>query len=433
MILRDPVHGLISFAPRSDGLIDAGQSALLTDLLDCPEVQRLRRIRALGLASLVYPGGEHSRFAHAVGAAHVMIKWLERLTELEREIDVSLRCDPFDRAAAMAAALLHDLGHGPYSHTFEDLHPSASRHETWTSRIVMSPETRVHQVLRAYSSQLPAAVEALIRGESHRPALATAVCGTFDVDRCDYLLRDSHMTGVRYGSLDIPWLFASLRLRPAVGTQGPTLRLAVDGEKGLTAIESFFLARLYMYRQVYFHKAVRAAEVVLQQLFSRIAAKGIDIPLPLGLRAFVRGEEMDLADFLALDDRALDTMLFELAQGNDPVAASLARSLRHRRLFKTISLRSDVNPVQAQAALDAALQQQGHEQEPALGSIDRVEIRSAFDLEELMVVHGDGRLENLASASVVLRALAAQRIVTVRAIVPAHLRQRCTEALASFV
>jgi HD superfamily phosphohydrolase len=116
MILRDPVHGLISFTGAAE--------RWLSRLLGCPEVQRLRRIRALGLASLAFPGGEHSRFAHALGSAHVMQRYLDRVRTLEAELPPHDRIDDVTALAAIAAALLHDLGHGPYSHTFEAVLPA---------------------------------------------------------------------------------------------------------------------------------------------------------------------------------------------------------------------------------------------------------------------------------------------------------------------
>ena len=166
----------------------------------------------------------------------------------------------------MCAALLHDVGHGPLSHLFEELLPGRVSHETWTSALILDPDSILHATLRAHDPALPAAVERLVRGQHPLPYLAHAVSGTFDVDRCDYLLRDSYMTGVRYGLFDLPWLLQSLRLF-AHGDAAPSL--AVDGSKGLAAVEGFFLARLFMYQQVYFHKAARAAEVMLRGLFAR--------------------------------------------------------------------------------------------------------------------------------------------------------------------
>ena len=126
---------------------------------------------------------------------------------------------------ALAAALLHDLGHGPFSHTFETVLPRARPHEAWTSQIILDPNTEVHALLREFDAGAPEAVERLIHGKCPIRHLARAVSGTFDVDRCDYLMRDSHMTGVRYGLLDLDWLMASLRLYLPAGASAATLAI----------------------------------------------------------------------------------------------------------------------------------------------------------------------------------------------------------------
>jgi len=194
MILRDPVHGLVAF----EGDFERVALALLATR----EVQRLRRVRQLGLTSLVFPGAEHSRFAHALGAAHVMTRLLERAGGRQEELPAHLRVDPMHARDAFAAAMLHDLGHGPFSHLFEEVLPAARPHEEWTTAILTDPSTEVCAALRRFDPAMPERVASLVRGEHPLPYMAKAVSGTFDVDRCDYLLRDSHMTGVAYGIYD---------------------------------------------------------------------------------------------------------------------------------------------------------------------------------------------------------------------------------------
>src|SRR5512140_2475113 len=136
MILRDPVHGLVSF--------EASEFSIVPRLLQADEVQRLRRIRQLGLTSLAYPGADHTRFSHSLGAAHVMTRFVRRLRDLHDELPPSLRLDTTRAREALAAALLHDLGHGPFSHLFEAALPLAPSHETWTVRMLLDPDTEVH-------------------------------------------------------------------------------------------------------------------------------------------------------------------------------------------------------------------------------------------------------------------------------------------------
>jgi len=422
MILRDPVHGLISFVGPVERLI--------VDLLDCREVQRLRRIKALGLASFAYPGAEHSRFAHAIGSAHVMKRYLERVRTLSTDLPSHDRIDESAAMAALAAALLHDVGHGPLSHTFETVLPGAPPHETWTSRIILDPDTEVHRVLTAVDPKLPHEVERLVHGEHPIRHLARAVSGTFDVDRCDYLLRDSYMTGVRYGLLDVDWLLASLRLHLPQGAGASVL--AVDGNKGLTAVEGFFLARLYMYRQVYLHKAVRGAEVVVRALFHRLVELGPQPGTPDALATLLRGHQITVHAYLRLDDRTLDAAIDAYTDNPDPLLQSLALRIRDRRLFKTMQLRADADLELAQARLHQVLRETGAG--PAyLGVIDRNEIRAYDEDHTLGVVgHSHGQYRSLLDASPVLRGLSRERFVHNRAVFPPGVRAAVGQALAEF-
>jgi uncharacterized protein len=422
VILRDPVHGLISFEGPDEEVVPR--------LMDTREVQRLRRIRCLGPAAFAFPGAEHSRFAHAVGSAHVMKRYLGRVRRLGDDIPARDRIDVDTGRVALAAALLHDLGHGPYSHTFEAVMPGPIVHEQWTSRLILDPDTEVHRVLREIDPHMPRAVERLVFGQSPIPHLARAVSGTFDVDRCDYLMRDSYMTGVRYGTMDLEWLLRSLRLYLPPGATAASL--AVDGEKGLTAVEGFFLGRLYMYRQVYLHKAVRAAETVMRALFRRLAELQAQPATPAALDALLRGAAVTNAQFLDLDDAALETAILGYASSSDPLLCSLASRLRSRRLFKTMRLRKDVPADEALARLHEVLRVAGAGPE-YLGVIDRVEVDAYIEDETMMVIGGGGRLVRLLDASPVLHGLSQEAFVHYRAIFPPEVRERVWAAMADMV
>ncbi len=331
MILRDPVHGLVAFED------DFERVALA--LLATREVQRLRRVRQLGLTSLVFPGAEHSRFAHAIGAAHVMTRLLERASGRQSELPPHLRLDPMHARDAFAAAMLHDLGHGPFSHLFEEVLPAARPHEEWTTAILTDPSTEVCAALRSFDPEMPARVAALVEGEHAIPWLAQAVSGTLDVDRCDYLLRDSHMTGVAYGIYDLDWLLRSLAFAELRGGQWV---LAIEGRKGLPPIEGFFLARHFMYQQVYHHKATRGAECLVRGLFVRAAeltrAGRPPAGTPEALAGSVLGETPSVAAYLELDDVPLQHCFASWEKSEDAVLADLARRFRHRVLPKTVPL-----------------------------------------------------------------------------------------------
>ena len=332
MILRDPVHGLIPF--------DSADDAIIVRLLGTPQVQRLRRIRQLGVASLAFPGAEHTRFAHAIGSAHVMKRLIARLRDVEGDLPARHRLDKETAREALAAALLHDVGHGPLSHLFEDSLVGAPPHEEWSTRIILDGDSEVSRILAAEDPRLPARVAELVLGRHENAYLARAVSGTLDVDRCDYLLRDAHATGVPYGRYDLDWLLRSLTFAKRESDQAPPL--AIDGAKGIVSLESFILARLFMFQQVYFHKAARAAEWMIRAILSRAAdliRQGAQLDnVPPAIGSIVLHRKASLADYLELDDGVLFGAMHAWESSHDAILSDLTRRIRSRSLFKTLEL-----------------------------------------------------------------------------------------------
>jgi hypothetical protein len=338
VILRDPVHGLVSFEGNAERVIET--------LLDTREVQRLRRVRQLGLTALVFPGAEHTRFSHALGAAHVMARLQDRIRARQQDLPPEHRMDDGAAQDALAAALLHDLGHGPFSHTFEEVLPEAGKHEQWTIEAIRNPETEVHRALESLSAGMAERVASLLSGEYPLGYLARAVSGTLDVDRSDYLLRDSHMTGARYGLYDLDWVLRSLTFaRVPDADPNDAWVLAVEGRKGLPPIEGFFLGRHFMYQQVYHHKATRAAESVIRAIFVRVAelVRAGEPPrgVPSIFTSAARGEPVSLEQYFELDDAQLMSSFAEWEVCRDPELRQLARRIRHRSLPKTVPLPED--------------------------------------------------------------------------------------------
>jgi len=331
VILRDPVHGLVSFEGEAERVV--------ATLLATAEVQRLRRVRQLGLTSLVFPGAEHSRFAHALGAAHVMVRLQERIRACDGDLPADARMGEVEARDALAAAFLHDIGHGPFSHLFEEVLPDTPRHEEWTVRALRDPGTAVHRALEGLDPGMAERVAGLLGGDYRLGYLARAVSGTLDVDRSDYLLRDSLMTGARYGLYDLDWLLRALSF-----DQSPSGEwvLAVEGRKGLPPIEGFFLGRHFMYRQVYHHKATRAAECLIRAMFLRVTELVRDgsppANLPDALRSAALGRAVPLGEYLTLDDAALHSCFASWADSTDEVLSDTARRLRARLLPKTVPL-----------------------------------------------------------------------------------------------
>src|SRR5262249_52637516 len=150
------------------------------------------------MTSLVFAGAEHSRFVHALGSAHIMVSLQAQLRKIGDILPLELRLDEESAADALAAALLHDLGHGPFSHLWEGIFPQTKTHEAWTVETIQDCATEVHVALERLSQGMAERVASLLTGQHRLNYLGGTISGTLDVDRCDYLLRDSHMTGVRY-------------------------------------------------------------------------------------------------------------------------------------------------------------------------------------------------------------------------------------------
>lgn len=326
-VFRDPVHNLIGF--------DKERDALVLELIDTPQFQRLRNIRQLGVTSLVYPGATHTRFSHALGTAFLMKRVLEHFNELNPPPALQRLLDEH-RELLLAAALLHDLGHLPFSHLLEEF--TRISHESWTVRIVSDPHSPVHAVLAKANPNYPDHIVRLFN-RTFQPAFAVKLLSSqLDVDRMEYLLRDSLCTGVTYGYFDVNWLIHSLRLVE----QRDDWELAIDLRKGLHAAEGYVLARYYMYQQVYHHKTARAADVMVRKTLQRaseLLRTGRDLATTPALqRLLTDPAALTRDDHLRLDDTVIMTALQHWRESDDPILSDLARRFWERRLFKTLAM-----------------------------------------------------------------------------------------------
>ena len=313
--IRDPVHGLITF--RKDQPLDQ----LAWRLLDTPEFQRLRRIKQLGPAEFVFPSATHSRFAHCIGVFHTA---RQLVGIIKREIAGIGETFDQDRAdVATLAALLHDLGHGPLSHAFEDVQKARSKkkkHEKWSAEIIQSEKGAIRPVLEDFRAGLADEIASLLETEDPRDIYHAVVSSSFDADRLDYLQRDRLMTGTHAGAIDFDWLMEHVRVRrvsieapdeddpDAPPVQVPTFCL---DSKALPAAEQFLHARYTLHEQVYFHKVKRCVEHMVSELLGRVAAhtgteRAADqtgLPADHPILSFFLND--DLESYLKLDDAVL--------------------------------------------------------------------------------------------------------------------------------
>jgi HD superfamily phosphohydrolase len=320
-IYRDSVHNIIRLKT------DCAEGKLLVRLIDTAEFQRLRRIKQLGLALFAYQAAEHSRFTHSLGALHLATRTLDKL---KAKYEISDEA----RIAVRVAALLHDIGHGAFSHVIEtilDFH-----HEQFTIEAVLSEETEVGQVLHAFSPRLAENVADVIRGNFRPMALAQLVSSQLDVDRMDYLLRDSLMTGAKYGIYDMEWIIKSLEI------DEENDRLYVSA-RGIFAVEDYLQARYYMFRQVYFHRTLRSAETVLRSLLRRSlelfqAGKNVWFALGTPFEKILRGEKLSLKEHLDLDDSDVMFHIKQWQKADDKILSDLSKRFLNRKLFKIFDL-----------------------------------------------------------------------------------------------
>ncbi len=333
-IFSDPVHGFISVPKR-----------LLVPLIETPEFQRLRRIRQLGLGHLVFPGAEHTRFGHGLGAMALMQEALATISEKGTPVSDE------EHEAALAAALLHDVGHGPFSHTLEEdlVGPDETgrHHHERMSRLL------IERINRRLDGRLDLAL-AVFDGRYDRPFFHALLASQLDMDRLDYLRRDSFFTGVAEGVVGVDRIIKTMRVEPLAGGAGADV---VIEAKGAYAVESFVLSRRLMYWQVYLHKTVIAADHLLRAAFRRARACCADEdPAVLGsapaLLPFLRervtagriGEPEVLDAFVSLDDVDVLFSLKQWQRSGDRVLADLARRFTDRDLFGTTYLPEEPSP-----------------------------------------------------------------------------------------
>lgn len=334
-VFRDAVHGLIRIEPGED---------LILSLINSPEFQRLRRVRQLGVSSMTYPGAEHTRFAHSLGVFHFSKQIIDALRR--RYAGDSTIVDLLDQNATVvkAAALLHDIGHGPFSHMIERAFPALENHETQTIRLIRDTGS-IPALLAAHGVDAEA-VSDVIRKTSEYPFIVDIVSSQLDADRMDYILRDSLSIGVHYGSFDAGWVLNSLclGLEPAPVTEtGPTrLRLCLEEKRGVPSTEQLVMARMHMSFQVYYHRVTRGWEAHLLCLFrlaSDLAQSGkLPSSTPLNVRRFLEAKErLDGDDWLWFDESAKESALHSWSQATEeaPALAELSRAfLLRRKIFE---------------------------------------------------------------------------------------------------
>lgn len=331
-LFSDPVHGFIA-VPR-DGILP---------LIQTPEVQRLRRIRQLGVGNMVYPGAEHTRFGHALGAMALMHDALHTL------VDKGTPISPEEERAALAAALLHDIGHSPFSHSLEHELVDDFHHEAMSRSLILALNER-------FDGMLDLAL-AIFDGTYERPFFHQLVSSQLDMDRLDYLRRDSFYTGVVEGRVGSQRIIKTMQVHPTAG--GPNSKIVIE-TKGIYAVENFLIARRLMYWQVYLHRTVLAGDHVLRAILLRARQllregqedylKGGSSALLFFLRQVIHSSQVNepeiRARFCTLDDTDVIHSLKQWIFSPDPVLSDLSRRFIERDFVRTSFLSEHLSPEQ---------------------------------------------------------------------------------------
>ena len=370
----DPVHGLIEFSDQ-----------MVTRLIDSAPFQRLRGIRQLGLTSLVYPGATHDRFSHSIGVARITDQVLRQFDGI----------NPGDAQTILVAALLHDLGHGPFSHVFERV-KEAKKHASLSEMMLQHNEIKT---IISDGGVNPVPLAAIWSGEGSHGSI---ISGALDCDRLDYLQRDQLMTGCFQGRFDWPWLMLHMRWQDDRG-----LMLS---ERAVEAAEEYLLARAHLYTTVYHHRTVRGAERMLVDLLNRLKSRILDdeIPLPKdhALAEWFQNTKPDSTLFLKLDDAHLLTTLRMLENSSDESLSSDARRILQRHLWSCF----DVPRHQVDRALGVIEEHGGkHAVEDETGiRIDHIPFY-AYNQKEPILIEREGEAIDLADLSPIAKALTQKR------------------------
>ena len=363
-IINDPVYGFITI-----------NHPLIFSIIAHPYYQRLRRIQQMAMAQLVYPGAVHTRLHHSLGAYHLMCMALQELSRKGVEIT------EYEQQAAKIAILLHDVGHGPYSHALEQVLAEGVHHEKISLLII-------EELNKKFEGKLQIALE-IFNGSYHKKYLHQLVSGQLDVDRMDYLTRDSFFTGVIEGSVAYDRILKMITVYNG--------ELMVE-EKGIYSIEKFLIARRLMYRQVYLHKTVVSAEQMLQRIIKRAKYVGAQCQLPLNIFINEPLQNVTLEKFCSIDDADIMMAIKTWCNNEDKVLSVLCKGVLDRELLKVKFVDSFFDDAALQEKRASISMQLGIGEEDAKWLVYAGQVANStynFDENPIKILYKDGSVKNI--------------------------------------
>lgn len=382
VVFRDPVHDYIHIRHQ-----------IILDLIDTKEFQRLRRIKQLGTSQYTFHGAEHSRFSHSLGVYELARKICDRfLRNFPEEWDDS------ERLVTLCAALLHDIGHGPFSHTFEKIFDTD--HEQFTIDIILDDSTEVNAILRRVAPDFPNEVASVITKEYPNPQVVQLISSQIDADRMDYLQRDAYFTGVTYGNFDLARILRVIR---------PYKEGIAFQYQGMHAVEDYVVRRYQMYMQVYFHPVSRGMEVTLDRLLTRAKDLYVEGALPLAvdlLEPFFEND-YDVNDYLRLDDNVLTAIISTWVDSDDDYLRTLAEMFLNRKPLKSIEFNRETDSEKVNY-LQGLVDQLYYDKKYFTMTNRSSDVSYDYSLKEkapISLIYPDGDVIDLSEASPIVRIL----------------------------
>ena len=380
-VLKDPVHSYIHI-----------HYEVIWNCLDSKEFQRLRRIRQLGGDFQVYPTAEHSRFSHSLGVYEIVRRMVTEVKTLCAELT------EYEKVCVMLAGLLHDVGHGPFSHAFE--HVTNHSHEEYTAKIILG-DTELNSILREVSKKMPEDIVSIIQHTHENDILNQIVSGQLDADRMDYLLRDSYFTATSYGQFDLERILRTMRVRKT--SEGR--KVIVVKHTGIHSVEDYIMARYQMYWQVYYHPVARSYEAVFIQLFNRLKDifkdnkdyfEDMKVLIP-----FLEKAEVSEEEYYRLDENSLLYCCALIQDKDDVIAADLAKRLQNRKLFEYV----DYNEENL-AQIQNMLRENGYDEQYYL-RVENIEasVYSPYKGRKILIEKLDGQIVALEKASTIVESI----------------------------
>ena len=378
-VLRDPVHGYIHVDYQ-----------VVWDCINSRWFQRLRRIRQLGGAYMVYHTAEHSRFGHSLGVYEIVRRMVTEIPDLKNSLSEK------EKVTVMLAGLLHDIGHGPYSHAFESV--TKHSHEEYGCRIIRE-DRELHGILEHASRGLSNDVADVISHQyTKNPLLSQIISGQLDADRMDYLLRDAYFTGTKYGEFDLERILRTIHVAD---------NLLVVKQSGVQAVENYIMARYHMYWQVYYHPVARSFECILNHEFKRLKDLQTDKNFmdDTGIFTALVGEkELSLEEYFRLDEQTCSYAFSLMQNGKDEIAKDLASRLMNRHLFACL----DSTPKNTKE-IKKKLKEGNYDPRYYFGTDDVAQRPyvpyKADQNSAIWILMNDGRISELADASVIVESL----------------------------